>query len=173
MQNPLCPMTARSRPRSPLPDAMDHLKRLPEWPKGEGKCMADAVRVERIIVRTGRLICDVRIEDAAVRMVVPALAQAAREAFPTLPYHSCVNEVGPTFSAVMDGTSVPHLIEHIAIDIQTRAADDPEATFVGTTEWLSEAGGRARIELSFVDDLQAMRAFNQAVSFVNEFCPSE
>ena len=129
--------------------------------------MPDAIRVERIVVRPGRLICDVRIDNPAMRTVTLELAETALRTFPSLPYHACVNEAGSTFSAVMRTTSVPHLIEHIAIDIQTHAADDPCASFVGTTEWLDEDAGRARIELSFLDDLHAMRAFNEAISFVN------
>ena len=80
-----------------------------------------------------------------------------------MPYHDCVNAKGKTFSAVMAGTSVPHLIEHIAIDIQTRNADNSDASFVGTTEWLDESKGRARIQLSFEDDIEALKAFNEAV----------
>lgn len=129
--------------------------------------MPDRIRVERIVVRTGRLTCDVRVADPERRYVDPDLVQRACLAFPSLPYHSCVNEVGPTFAAVMDTTSIPHLVEHIAIDLQTRTAADPEETFVGTTEWLDEDTGLARIELGFADDLQAMRAFNRAVEFIN------
>ena len=129
--------------------------------------MPDPVRVERIVVRTGRLTCDVRISDPKRRYADIGLVQRATDAFPSLPQHACVNEIGPTFAAVMDTTSVPHLVEHIAIDLQTRAAADPETTFVGTTEWLDEDAGLARIELSFEDDLEAMRAFNRAVEFVN------
>ena len=130
--------------------------------------MSDPVSVERIVVRTGRLTCDVRIVDPKWRYAASGLVQRAIGAFPSLPHHACVNEIGPTFAAVMDATSVPHLIEHIAIDLQTRVAADPETVFVGTTEWLDEDAGLARIELSFDDDLEAMRAFNQAVAFVNE-----
>jgi len=129
--------------------------------------MPDRIRVERIVVRTGRLTCDVRITDSERRYVDPELVRRACRAFPSLPYHSCVNEVGPTFAAVMDTTSLPHLVEHIAIDLQTRAAANPEDTFVGTTEWLDEDAGLARIELGFTDDLQVMSAFNRAVDFVN------
>ena len=66
----------------------------------------------------------------------------------------------------MEGTSVPHLLEHIAISVQTASARDPAARFVGTTEWLDEAAGEARIELSFTDDLEALRSFNLAVKFL-------
>ena len=136
--------------------------------------MPDRVRVERIIVRPGRLICDMRITDAAMRYADDALIDRALRDFPSLPHHVCVNDAGETFAAVMRETSVPHLIEHIAIDIQTRASDDPRTTFVGTTEWLDEPAGLARLELGFKDDLEAMRALNGALAFVNGFgCSSD
>ena len=129
--------------------------------------MPDRIRVERIIVRTGRLACDVRVPDEAQRYVDAALVERALRTYPSLVHHACVNDAGDTFAAVMGTTSVPHLVEHIAIDIQTHAATDPRTTFIGTTEWLDEKTGLAHIELSFIDDIQVMRALNQAIDFVN------
>ena len=42
-----------------------------------------------------------------------------------------------------------------------------DETFVGTSEWIDEPAGRALIQLSFTDDLIALRALNQAVSALN------
>ena len=131
--------------------------------------MASNVQVGRIVVRPGRLICDIRVPDTALRVAPAELVEEAVLQYPSLPHHSCVNEVGPTFADVMGSTSLPHLIEHIAIDAQTRRSRDRQASFVGTSEWLDEASGRARIELSFSDDLEAMRALNEALDFVNAF----
>lgn len=88
---------------------------------------------------------------------------------------------------MIDHTSLPHLLEHLVIDFQTRAAvrrgDGAEAgsaaayadagsaldaVFVGTTEWTDEAAGRARIEVSFLDDLVALRAFRDAIAFLGD-----
>ena len=45
---------------------------------------------------------------------------------------------------------------------------DVHAVFVGTTEWTDEAAGRARIEVSFLDDLVALRAFRDAIAFLGD-----
>lgn len=131
--------------------------------------------VESIRVQTGRLVCDICIPCKRHRRITPALAVFIRSEKPTLALHSCVNGVGDTFGDVLDTASVPHLLEHLAIDSQTRSAHNPEAVFVGTTEWLDEARGSARIALSFTDDLEALRAFNEAVIFLNgavlTYCP--
>ncbi len=78
-----------------------------------------------------------------------------------------MNEEGDTFAAVMDHTSLPHLLEHLVIDMQAQAVSDANAVFVGTTEWIDEFAGRARIEVSFTDDLVALRAFRDAIAFLN------
>ena len=39
---------------------------------------------------------------------------------------------------------------------------------MGTTEWTDEHAGRARIQISFADDLVALRAIRDAVDFLNE-----
>ena len=127
----------------------------------------DPVRVRSITVRTGRLACDLIIEEARYRYTTPQLAAYATQRYPDLPHHACVNGKAPSFGAVMESTSVAHLLEHIAISEQTRASDDPEREFVGTTEWVDEDAGLARIEVSFYDDLEALRAFNDATRFLN------
>ena len=62
-------------------------------------------------------------------------------------------------------------MEHLVIDLQTRAEFETAAnglTYIGTTEWLDEAQGKARIEVNFADDLVALRAFRDAANFLNE-----
>lgn len=129
--------------------------------------MADMpLQVRCITVHTGRLICDVAVSERRFRFTTPAVAQIARDRFPELPLHACVNDRGKTFGAVMDDTSIAHLVEHIAITLQTRL-DESGDLFAGTTEWTSESSGEARIQIGFRDDLVALRAFNEAVRFVN------
>ncbi|WP_080800710.1 cyanophycin synthetase family protein [Arabiibacter massiliensis] len=133
---------------------------------------APALSVERLVVRSGRVACDVLVAPGAPRMTTPALAARVRADFPDLPRHACVNEVGDTFAAVMDRTSLPHLLEHLVIDLQTRSAAScgqraRDAVYVGTTEWTDEQAGRACVQVSFTDDLIALRAFRDAVDYLN------
>lgn len=130
----------------------------------------DPLSIERLIVREDRIVCEVTVAPTAPRTTSPQLIARVRAEHPHLPLHACVNEEGDTFAAVMDHTSLPHLLEHLVIDLQAREAQTTcggHAVFVGTTEWLDEFAGRARVEVSFTDDLVALRAFRDAIAFLN------
>lgn len=134
-----------------------------QTPAGKG----DPIQVQSITVRTGRIAFDVQIVDERFRYTTPRLAAFASGQYPDLPHHACVNDVGDTFASVMERTSVAHLLEHLVISEQVRGKAAGTATFVGTTEWLNEGAGLARIEVGFKDDLVALRAFNEATRFLN------
>ena len=139
----------------------------------EGRVSADAdqpsepIQLKTITVKKGRIICDLCIPDERYRRTSPKLAAFVTGQFPDLPHHTCVNGVGPSFGMVMESTSVAHLLEHVAISLQTQAASDIACEFVGTTEWVDEQAGEARIEMSFHDDLEALRALSEATRFLN------
>ena len=151
-------------------------------------------------VHRGHLVCLVSFAGAP-RVTSASLMRRVLPAFPMLPQHACVNERGATFAAVMDCTPLPHLLEHLVVDLQVRsqiaqharvgttsrsvaptasrtdayagsaAQAEPtprERPIVGTSEWADERAGLARIDVSFADDQVAMRAFRDAVAFLNE-----
>ena len=123
------------------------------------------------MVGAGRIGCDVTLTAHAPRTTDPVLTARVRASFPDLPRHACVNGAGDTFGAVMEATSLPHLLEHLVIDLQTQAAPpdaSPDTAYVGITRWTDENAGRAHIEVSFTDDLVALRAFRDATRFLNE-----
>lgn len=151
-------------------------------------------------VHRGHLVCLVSFAGAP-RVTSASLMRRVLPAFPMLPQHACVNERGTTFAAVMDCTPLPHLLEHLVVDLQVRtqvvqharvgttsrsvaptasrtgayaglaAQAEPtprERPIVGTSEWADERAGLARIDVSFADDQVALRAFRDAVAFLNE-----
>ena len=123
------------------------------------------------MVGAGRIGCDVALAAQAPRTTSPQIAASVCASFPNLPRHACVNGAGDTFGAVMEATSLPHLLEHLVIDLQTQAAPpdaSPDTAYVGITRWTDENAGRAHIEVSFTDDLVALRAFRDAARFLNE-----
>lgn len=128
-----------------------------------------ALRIERLTVRADRIMCDVVVDPRAPRLTDPLLAARICATFPDLPRHACVNDEGDTFAAVMGHTSLPHMLEHLVVDLQSQAEPlDSEMVFVGTTEWADSFSGRARIEVNFTDDMVALRCFRDAVAFLNE-----
>lgn len=127
--------------------------------------MADPIRVTRIQVRRDRLICTVQMGECAPWIMDARLASRVLQDFPTLAQHVCANDQGVRLTDVLEATSVPHVLEHLAVDFQAKA--DPEGVFVGTTEWMDAAAGTARVELSFHDDLVALSAVRDATAYLN------
>ena len=133
---------------------------------GQRASAGGPIRIERMEVHRGHLICRIAFGNAP-RTTSPELMARVLSAFPTLPQHACVNECGTTFAAVMNCTPLPHLLEHMVVDLQVRE-ESHGATIVGTSEWLNEQEGIARLDISFPDDLVALKAINKAVTFLNK-----
>ena len=135
-------------------------------------CTAEPfVRVLRVVVKVDRMVCDVQFSSACPWASSPALMSALLQMHPQLPAHACKNERGTTFGAVMNCTPLIHILEHVAIDCMVQS-ESPKTTssnalFVGNSRWLDPAQGLGRVELSFHDDIAALRALKTAVEQVN------
>lgn len=179
-------MSGHAQPRAAQPVAKAAARKRHAPGETPGETPEHPIRITAIDVCPGRLTCRLRFAPGCPRRTDASLAEAAAQAYPSLPRHACVNEVGGRFGEVMADTPLPHLLEHIAIAAQARdnaakAPDVPERAkepnaaggpggaplFVGTSEWLDEKTGLACVELSFVDDLAALSALNEAVGFLN------
>lgn len=131
--------------------------------------------VKSLTVRPERVVCIVSVKRACL-LTTPALAHKAAKAFPDLPRHACVNEKGPTFGHVMKRTPLPHLLEHLIIDLQLeqyarmeRFACQNRPPLTGTTQWVNRSKGLARVEVSYWDDLVALRCVAQAADLLNDW----
>lgn len=125
------------------------------------------IRVESIVVKPDRVACRIAVGDERYRYSDARVAAGLVSLFPSLAQHACVNGVGQTLGSVIRNTSVPHLLEHVWIELQVRSSASPDALFVGTTEWLDEDAGIACVQVSYRDDLQALRTFNEATQILN------
>ena len=140
---------------------------------GEPRASSDGtdapVRIvlESLHVTADRIVAAVRVADPGRADTTPALAAVAAARRPNLPIHTCVNGEGPTFGAVMAHTPLPHLLEHVVVDLQVERCPDANRVFTGATRWTDRRAGRARVEVSYADDLVALAAFRDAVALVN------
>lgn len=131
--------------------------------------MSDALVLERVVVKPGRLSILVRVAPGVSRETDEALAAYVRRHYPALPHHTCVNGEACVFGPVMARTSIAHLLEHLIIDEQVADPRTPRGiSLLGTTEWLDERAGLARVEVNFSDDLVALRALRTALAFLNK-----
>lgn len=133
-------------------------------------CSISSIRVAR-----DRLICLVHVLPS-FRYTDPTIADMACREFPHLRRHTCVNARGSTFGDVIECTSMPHLLEHVTIDelVESSRSMHSEGsrsfTFAGTTEWIDESKGIARVQIRFRDDIEALRALTVATERINVWC---
>lgn len=128
---------------------------------------APRLLLESLRVQRDRVVAAVRVGDPDSAMTTPQLARQLVRIRPDLPIHSCVNGRGPTFGAVIEHTPLPHVLEHVVIDLQTASCADPDRVFTGVTRWIDRRAGKAQVEVSYADDLVCLRAFRDAVELLN------
>lgn len=134
----------------------------------EGACSGELpLRALRVRVRPDRVEVEVAVAARRYAQTDPELITECLRRAPTLGRHACRNSVGPVFASVMKSTSTPHLLEHLIIDAQTRAAKDPDRVFTGTTQWSAGDGLIAQVAFSYEDDLMALDALNRSLAFLN------
>ena len=121
------------------------------------------LQITNIVVKKFRIICTVHLSN--FKYSNEAIKTTLLEKMPTLAAHKCKNSKGKNFVDVMDSTSLAHVLEHMIIDIQTKHTD--KALF-GTTEWIDEQSGIAKIELTYTDDIVCLSAINEASKLLNE-----
>lgn len=147
--------------QAPGPQAPDAQMPNTQAPAG------NPIRIAAITVKTGRIECEVAIPDERFRRTTPRLAAFMADRYPDLPHHACVNGRGKTFGSVFEHTSTAHMLEHVIISEQARSDAEAHAPFVGTTEWIDEIAGLARVQVSFRDDLEVLRALTEALRILN------
>ena len=137
---------------------------------------------EKIKVRADRIELLVRVCDEKFRLTNADLIAVCEKDFPLLSSHACYNEKGTTFGAVMNSTSVPHLLEHLIVYLEVLAlnssceqAHDKEGQWgtldkviTGSTQWSADDNCLALVSVSFFDDIVALSACNQALEYLNE-----
>lgn len=134
----------------------------------EGACSGELpLRALRVRVRPDRVEVEVAVAARRYAQTDSELITECLHRAPTLGQHACRNSVGPVFASVMKSTSTPHLLEHLIIDTQTRAAKDPDRVFTGTTQWSAGDALMAQVAFSYEDDLVALDALNRSLAFLN------
>ena len=123
--------------------------------------------VERIAFERDRMALLVRVPEGADASLGVRGADRLLAARPSLAFHTCLNAEDAPFAEVLARTSLPHALEHLVIDLQAaNPACASDATFVGTTEWLSKRDGLARVTVNFTDDLIALGALKDALALL-------
>ena len=123
--------------------------------------------IEHIQVRPDRMEVTIRVRSEQFAYTNNRIIEEVLSHFPSLGMHACRNHKGRLFADVMNHTSVPHLLEHMVVDGQTRRTQKEDRIFTGTTQWSREDPLVALVVFSYEDDLVALDVLNQCVALLN------
>lgn len=126
----------------------------------------DAVKVLEICVqpdaRRIKLTVEMPDPDRFLTSQAPHLPNRLFRLFPTLARHKCDNGLGLTFRQECRKTEIPHLFEHLIIELQSKA--QPAEILRGETEWnwTVDPRGRFHVYVDFENELLAIGAIRLA-----------
>ncbi|MDR2587376.1 MAG: hypothetical protein LBC23_03845 [Coriobacteriales bacterium] len=125
-----------------------------------------ALVLENLEVTDASLRASLRVTPPSLR-VSEQLAATALACRPALAHHICKQQGIGCFADKLVGTTLPHLVEHIAIDLLVE--ETPSRPQAGNTTWIDHAQGRMMVRLSSSPHtVQSVRtALIRAVDLVN------
>lgn len=92
----------------------------------------------------------------------PGLTGRVLEILPTLEKHLCENPAGRSFAEELADTEIPHLFEHVVMEIMALAGSP--RTLRGQTRWDFRRDGRGvfRVSVEYDDDLVCLGSIKLA-----------
>lgn len=120
------------------------------------------MRVTSITVGPDRIDVLVQVERAQAMRTDTGIAERAFAVLPGLASHRCHNDAGQTFAKEIADTEVPHLFEHVVLELMAEAGSP--RSLKGETAWDFKRDGRGvfRVSLEYDDDLVCLGAIKIA-----------
>ncbi len=109
-----------------------------------------------------RLTVEMPDPDRFLTSQVPHLPKMLFRLFPHLAHHKCDNDNGYTFRQECRATEIPHLFEHLIIELQAQA--QPAEVLRGETQWnwRVDPRGRFHVYVDYENELLAVGAIRLA-----------
>ena len=130
------------------------------------------MEIRHIRVRRGALDLELAVA-LDVLHVSEEQADCVLSLLPNLSRHVCVNEHGDWFGDEIVGTELPHLLEHIIIELEGQACGNAGKP-AGHSSWLEELGQTApegyalmRTTVTFSNDFVALQALKEALAIID------
>ena len=132
-----------------------------------------ALRINSIDIFPREAHICVSIGNAFPKTVSSACAQYILQQYPQLANHACFSGGARVFGQVIQGTSVPHVLEHLIIHEQLLQCAyaycaSSALRLVGCTTWNNDEHTSALIRVMFYDDLVLLRALRTQTAFLNK-----
>ncbi len=126
------------------------------------------LRVLEICIRPDvhriQLVVEMADPDRFLTSQVPQLPRHLFRLLPRMRRHTCHNDSGNTFCQECRETEIAHLFEHIIIELQLQAQQEPTDVLRGETEWNwhVDPRGRYRVSVDYQNELLAVGAIRLA-----------
>lgn len=126
--------------------------------------MAQLIEIKRVEVGLTNLRARVRLSDDAPLMTSEDLVATTRIYYlmPHIVEHVCLGDASETFKDVMGDTEIPHLLEHMVVELLSQSSESGEVTS-GRTFPVEGDERSYDIEVSCPDDVLVMGALSSAV----------
>lgn len=110
------------------------------------------------------LILEMTDPDLFMTSQVPQLPRHLFRLLPRMRRHTCHNDCGKTFHQECRETEIAHLFEHIILELQLQAQQEPTDLLRGETEWdwQIDPKGRYRVWVDYQNELLAFGAIRLA-----------
>ena len=110
------------------------------------------------------LVLEMTDPDLFMTSQVPQLPRQLFRLLPRMRRHTCHNDCGKTFHQECRETEIAHLFEHIILELQLQAQQEPTDLLRGETEWdwQIDPKGRYRVWVDYQNELLAFGAIRLA-----------
>lgn len=101
---------------------------------------------------------------------VPHLPRLLLRLLPRLGQHTCHNDLGCSFRKECRRTEIPHLFEHLILELQLQAQQNPDDYLSGETEWNWQIDPRGlyHVSVDYDNELLAVASIRLAERIINE-----
>jgi hypothetical protein len=115
------------------------------------------------------LTVDITSGEALHTAEAPNMPRILFRLFPYLASQRCFNDRGVSFRKEAEATEVPHLFEHLVMEIQKQAHRTFDATIAGETEWnwTIDPRGRFHVTIGYANEIAALASIRLAERIIN------
>jgi len=116
-----------------------------------------------------RLVVEIPETEASHTTQVPRLPRILFKLFPQMAAQRCQNEGGFSFRREAQATEIPHLFEHLIIEIQNQVRRGIGAPFCGETQWnwTVDPRGRYYVTVDYDNEMVALGAIRLAERLID------
>lgn len=115
------------------------------------------------------LVIEMPNPDCFLTSQVPHLPRQLLRLLPRLGEHTCHNDHGLSFREECFSTEIPHLLEHLIIELQLQAQQNPDDYLRGETTWNWQVYPRGifHVSVDYTNEMLAVASVRTAERIIN------